>query len=200
MRKTVALRTTIKITVFLVLTAALALSQAQDAMLILNPAQTTVSFVLGDVLHTVHGTFQVIGGQVHYAPASGAVSGEIVIDAASGNSGNDSRDRKMHREVLESARYPKITFRPDRFEGKLSPGNTSRLQVHGMFNIHGSEHEITVPVSLEPAQDHWNLTAHFVVPYVKWGLKDPSTFVLRVAKVVDIDIHASVASPSVTQP
>jgi hypothetical protein len=35
-----------------------------------------------------------------------------------------------------------------------------------------------------------SLTAktHFTVPYVKWGLKDPSIIILKVAKEVDIDL------------
>ena len=125
--------------------------------------------------------------------------GEIVVDAASGNSGSGARDRKMHKEVLESAQYSEITFRPDRVEGKVLPIGTSDVRVHGVFVIHGSEHEITVPAHVELAPDHWNLSVHFDVPYVKWGLKDPSTFILRVEKTADIDLHASGSSPWVAQ-
>src|SRR6185437_10834040 len=42
--------------------------------------------------------------------------------------------------------------------------------------------------AVELAPDHWSLTVHFAVPYVKWGMKDPSTFILRVEKAVDIDL------------
>jgi len=167
----------------------------QEATLNFVPSQTTVNFTLGDVLHTVHGSFKLKAGQVRFAPASDAISGEIVVDAASGNSGSTGRDRKMHKEILESARYPEVTFRPDRVEGKVLALGTSPVQVHGMFGIHGAEHEIPVPAQVELASDHWSLTVHFAVPYVKWGIKDPSTFILRVEKTVDIDLHALGPSP-----
>lgn len=172
------------------LSATLARGQGQEAMLNFAPSQTSINFTLRDVLHTVHGSFNLKSGQIHFAPASNAISGEIIVDAASGNSGSTSRDRKMHKEILESARYSEVTFLPDRVDGKvLSPG-TSTVQVHGMFGIHGGEHEITVPAQVELAPDHWSLTVHFVVPYVKWGMKDPSTFILRVEKTVNIDLEA----------
>ena len=181
--------------IFIFLVATLSWGQAQEATLNFVPAQTTVNFTLGDVLHTVHGSFKLKAGQVRFAPASNAISGEIVVDAASGNSGSTGRDRKMHKEILESARYPEVTFRPDRVEGKVLALGTSPVQVHGMFGIHGAEHEITVPAQVELVSDRWSLTVHLAVPYVKWGMKDPSTFILRVEKTVDIDLHALGPSP-----
>jgi polyisoprenoid-binding protein YceI len=171
----------------------------QQADLNFVPSQSTVTFTLGDVLHTVHGRFQVKQGQIVFSPSRDAISGEIVVDAGSGDSGNGSRDRKMNKQVLESAKYPEITFRPDHVEGKVAESGSSDVQVHGMFGIHGSEHEITVPAHVEFSTDHWAMSAHFVVPYVKWGLKDPSTFVLRVEKIVSIDLQASGDKPWVDQ-
>jgi polyisoprenoid-binding protein YceI len=169
--------------------------QMQAVTLDFAPEQTTVDFTLGDVLHTVHGRFKLSAGHIHFVPASNTISGEIVVDATSGNSGNTSRDRKMNKEILESARYPEVTFRPDRVEGKVASAGSSSVQVHGMFGIHGAEHEITVPAQIELAPDHWTLNVHFEVPYVRWGLKDPSTFILRVEKNVAIDLHAAGLNP-----
>src|ERR1044071_7316435 len=98
---------------------------AQDQAFQMDPAQTSVKFTLGDVLHTVHGTFQLKQGTLQLQPA-GKMAGEIVVDATSGNSGSGMRDRKMHKEVLESTRYPEIHFRPERFEGNVADhGKTS---------------------------------------------------------------------------
>src|SRR5271169_2614080 len=89
--------------IFIFLAATLALGQAQEATLNFVPAQTTVDFTLGDVLHTVHGSFNLKTGQVRFDPATNAISGEIVVDAASGHTGSVGRDRKMHKEILESS-------------------------------------------------------------------------------------------------
>jgi polyisoprenoid-binding protein YceI len=159
------------------------------------PAKAMVNFTLGDILHTVHGVFDVKQGVVHFDPTTNKISGEILVDATSGHSGNDGRDKKMHKEVLESASYRDIVFRPDRVEGEVSDMAASTVQVHGMFSIHGAEHEITIPVRVEMSPGQWTATSHFTVPYVKWGMKNPSTFVLRVEQSVEIDIQASGETP-----
>ncbi len=181
----------------LFLALAIIAAAAQDVAFQLDPQHTAVAFTLGDVLHTVHGTFHLLRGSLQLDPASRKLSGEIVVDAKSGDSGTSMRDRKMHREVLESDRYPEITFRPDRVDGTMLPQGKSSVKVHGIFNIHGSDHEITVPAEVEMTTDHWTATLHFAVPYVNWGMKNPSTLFLRVNESVDIDV---VASGTLTRP
>lgn len=183
----------------LTLLAALAVSAAaQDTAFQLDPAQTSVKFTLGDILHTVRGTFHLKRGALQFEPASGKISGEIVVDAASGESGSGMRDRKMHKEILESNRYPDIAFHPDRIEGPVANQGKSSVKIHGMFSIHGVDHEITVPAEVDRSTDHWSATVHFTVPYAKWGMKNPSTLFLRVNDSVEIDLVAAgnVAKPS----
>jgi polyisoprenoid-binding protein YceI len=175
---------------------AAAIAQSQELRLRFDSSKTTIAFTLGDVLHTVHGSFLLKSGDVQYQIATKAVAGNLIVDATSGQSGNHSRDRKMHKEILESARYPVISFRPDRVEGNVGTLGSSNIQVHGMFSIHGADHELTMPIRVEVFPDHWTADSHFTIPYVKWGIKNPSTFILRVSESVEIDVHASGANPS----
>ena len=77
---------------------------ANDAALAVDVSRARVEFTLGDVLHTVHGRFTVKRAGVVFDAATGKASGEIVVDAASGDSGSGARDRRMRKEVLESGR------------------------------------------------------------------------------------------------
>jgi polyisoprenoid-binding protein YceI len=182
-----------------VLIALVVPAAAQDTAFQLDPAQTSVKFTVGDVLHTVHGTFHLKRGAMEFEPASGKISGEVVVDAGSGDSGSGTRDRKMNKEILESVRYPEIIFRPDQIDGAIASQGRSSVRVHGIFNIHGVDHEITVPADVDMSTDHWTATVHFTVPYAKWGMKNPSTLFLRVNDSVQIDLMASgnVVRPSV---
>lgn len=159
---------------------------AQQSTLLLDPSRTTVDFTLSDVLHTVRGTFKLKHGTIRYDLAAGKASGEIVIDARSGNSGSEARDSRMNKNVLESDKFPEIVFVPDRVEGTLA-----KAQVHGIFRIHGKDHEMTIAVAATQNGGAIDLKTSFAVPYVEWGMKDPSTFVLRVGKSVDISVVAA---------
>jgi polyisoprenoid-binding protein YceI len=158
----------------------------------IDPAQTKVEFTLGSLLHTVHGDFHLKRGTLSFDPQSGKASGEIVVDATSGQSGSPARDRRMHAAILESAKYPEIAFRPDRVDGNVAPQGKSVAQLHGVFAIHGAEHEILLPITVDAAAGQYTVDGIFEVPYVSWGMKNPSTLLLRVNDKVEIAIHTVV--------
>lgn len=162
-----------------------------DLTLKLDPAQSKLHWSLGSTLHTVHGTFALKRGAMRFDPSSGKASGEFAADATSGESGNESRDKKMHGEILESARYTEVIFRPDRIDGKVLAQGSSSLEVHGTFLLHGSEHELTVPVQAELTGNHWKGSSQFSVPYIQWGLKSPNTFLLKADPAVEIELEMS---------
>jgi polyisoprenoid-binding protein YceI len=170
-----------KLFFMLVLVTTPALAERID--LEVDPAATRINWTLSDVLHTVHGTFKLKKGDLWYDPATGQAGGLLVVDAASGESGSSARDGRMHKNVLESARYPEITFVPDHVEGGA--------QLHGMFTIHGGAHEMIMNVKSHIEQQKLTAAITFTVPYVKWGMKDPSNFLLKVKDSVEIDIEAA---------
>ncbi len=163
-------------------------ASAEQKTFELDPAQTTVSFTLGDVLHTVRGTFKLKRGTIRFDDATGLASGELVVDATSGDSGSKARDGKMHKEILESQKFPEIIFTPQKFKGTLAAGK-SHLDVDGQFTIHGEAHPMTLAIEAGLGSGTTADTS-FDVPYVKWGMKNPSTFILRVNDKVQISIHA----------
>ena len=166
-------------------------ANAGEVTLNIDTAQSKLHWTLGSTLHTVHGTFNLKSGLLKYDPATGKASGEIVVYATSGESGNDGRDKKMHHEILESERYSEIVFRPDRIDGKAVGRGTCSVQLHGTFVLHGAEHELSVPVQAELSADHWKGTAKFSIPYIQWGLKSPNTFLLKADPAVDIELEMS---------
>ena len=162
---------------------------ASEIVLGIDPAKSNVHWTLGSTVHTVHGSFAFKKGTLQLDTSTGKARGEIIVDAASGNSGNDSRDKKMHKEVLESGQYAEVIFRPDRVDGKITPQGPFTVNVHGLLVLHGSEHELTVPVQAELAGDHWTGSAKFNVPFIDWGLKNPGNFFLKVNHAVEIELE-----------
>jgi polyisoprenoid-binding protein YceI len=163
----------------------------QQFTLTLDPALSSIHWVLDTTLHTVHGTFLLKRGNITFATDGGKASGEMVAAATSGESGNDSRDKKMHNEILESQKYQEIIFRADRIDGKVSAIGASSVQIHGTLSLHGTEHELTVPVQEEITGGQWKGTAKFTVPYIQWGLKNPSTFLLKADPTVEVELQLS---------
>ena len=172
-----------------------------DEVITLDPSQTKVEFTLAATMHTVHGAFRLKRGEIHLDTSSGKASGAVIVDATSGDTGNSGRDRKMHGEVLESSKFPEIVFSPTQVKSSADmkgilegPQQTpSRMEISGVIRLHGQDHEVTLVADVQRSSDgRLDVSARFSVPYVQWGLKNPSTILLRVSETVQLEVHSTV--------
>ncbi len=169
----------------------LALAQNKGLKIQLDPAQTEIHWKLNGGLHTTHGTFKLKSGEFFFNPATGVAEGEILVDATTGESGNATRDKRMQDEVLESNRYPAIFFHPTKIKGAFkTQEGTQELVGEGTFNIHGADHPLELPLKVQANAGTVTATTRFTVPYVDWGMKNPSRFLLKVSKQVEIEVVA----------
>jgi polyisoprenoid-binding protein YceI len=163
-------------------------AESLSGTLELDPAKTLIEFRLPGALHATHGKFKLAHGTIRADLATGEASGSIVVDAKSGDSGIAARDDRMKANVLEVQKYPEITFTPRHAIGKLVKDGEFQAKLDGVLTIHGAQHEIITEVRGRLVGDSLTAACHFSVPYVDWGMHDPSLFFLTVAKQVEIDI------------
>lgn len=163
---------------------------AAELQVHLPPESTTIGFTLKATMHTVHGTASLDYADFTIDPVSGAASGEAVVVSGSADTDNPKRDKKMHSKILLSPEHERIAIRAESIEGSLEMEGTSEVVLVGTMELIGASHPIRVPMTITMNGETASVEASFTVPYVDWGLEDPSTFVLRVAKEVAVTIHA----------
>jgi hypothetical protein len=88
---------------------------------------------------------------------------------------------------LEAPEFSEATFSPRRMDGAIAATGDSIVQVEGVFTLDGAPHDLTLPMRIHVDGANRTAKTRFTIPYVKWGLKDPSTFLLRVDKEVDME-------------
>jgi polyisoprenoid-binding protein YceI len=156
-----------------------------------DPATTKINWSLVGNVHTSRGTFQLKEGHAKVDSVNGNASGELVVEAETGESGNGARDKRMKKEILETDKYPEIRFKLTKVAGTVSADSASNVRVFGQFSIHGVSHEISIPVTVTLKGADFSGTGKFVVPFVDWGMKDPSNFLFKVDKTVDVELVAA---------
>lgn len=157
----------------------------------LDPGKTTVEFTFGATLHTVRGSLRAERGMIRFDLATGAAEGTVVLDATSASTGNSRRDRKMHEKILESERFPDMVFSVERISGVMKEEGRNDIQLHGILEMHGTRRPIALPATALVDGDRVTATGALDIPYMEWGLADPSFFILRVAKEVHVEVKAS---------
>ena len=169
---------------------AVSVAQAQQKTFTLDPAQTQISFTVDSTLHTVHGDFRLKRGSIQFDSTTGAAGGELVVDSASGESGSDGRDKRMHKDILESPKYSDIVFTPQHVKGTVSNNGKSNIEVEGILTMHGKSKPVIMPLEVQLQNGTGSADGGFSVKYQEWGMKNPSTFILRVNDTVHIHVHA----------
>jgi polyisoprenoid-binding protein YceI len=171
------------------LTAALAPAVlAQHQIYTVNPDTSQVKITLNTTHEVVNGTFHVQSGAIDFGRDAAVMTGSIVVLSGSGNTGNGSRDKKMNKDILKVDQYATVSFEPKTYTGAVAPSGDSNLQVTGLFTLLGTPHQITIPILVHVEGTAATAKAHFVVPYVKWGLKNPSFLVWKADDDVAIDL------------
>lgn len=166
------------------------LASAQAIHLVLDPSNTTIQWTLPAVAHVVHGTFNLTSGNMDFNQQSGAAKGMFVVNENTGQSGEKTRDGRMKKSILKIAEYPTATFQPQHVAGAYQSSGTSTLVVDGIFHIYGADHPLQLHFNVDIAGNALGATTQFDVPYVMWGMRDPSTLFFRVDKSVHVEVNA----------
>jgi polyisoprenoid-binding protein YceI len=161
---------------------------AQPQTFVINPDASAVKITLKTTHEIVNGTFHVKYGSIEFDRSAPKMSGAVVVLASSGKTGNSSRDKKMNKDVLEVEQHATISFEPKTYTGVIAASGDSTIQVTGVFTLLGTPHEITIPVSVHLDGARTTAMAHFMVPYVQWGLKNPSFLFWKADDDVAIDL------------
>jgi polyisoprenoid-binding protein YceI len=163
---------------------------AQHQAFVVDAAASEVRMALKTTHENVSGTFRVQSGSVEFDGTAKKMSGAIVVAAGSGKTGNDSRDKKMYKDILKVEQFATVSFEPKTYTGTIAPSsNPNMIVVTGIFTLLGTPHEITIPIVVNIDGDRATVKTHFDIPYVQWGLKNPSFLIWKVDNDVAIDLH-----------
>ena len=127
----------------LLLTLAASAAFAQDVYNV-DKAHSEVTFRVRHFVTKVAGRFDDFSGTISMAPAKpGASSVEFAIKTASINTANTGRDNHLKSaDFFDAEKNPEITFKST----KIVPVDADSFNVTGVFTMHGTAKELTIPV------------------------------------------------------
>jgi polyisoprenoid-binding protein YceI len=162
---------------------------AQHQTFAVNSDASEVKMTLNTTHEVVNGTFHIQSGSIEFDRSAPKMSGSVVILAGSGKTGNDSRDKKMNKDILKVDQFAAVSFEPKTYTGTIAASGDSTVQVIGVFTLLGTPHDLTIPMQIHLDGSKATARAHFVVPYVQWGLKNPSFLIWKAENDVAIDLN-----------
>jgi hypothetical protein len=161
---------------------------AQHQTFTVNPDASDIKMKLNTTHEVVNGTFHVQSGSINFDRTASHISGIVTVAAGSGKTGNDSRDKKMNKDILKVDQFATVSFAPKTYTGTIAASGDSTIQVSGVFTLLGTDHDLTIPMQIHIDGSKATAEGRFVVPYVRWGLKNPSFLIWKAENDVAIDL------------
>jgi YceI-like domain len=177
---------------FVVLALAVTLAPAalaQHQTFAVNPDASEVKMKLNTTHEVVNGTFHIQSGSINFDRTASHISGIVIVAAGSGKTGNDSRDKKMNKDILKVAQFATVSFAPKAYNGTIAASGDSTIQVSGVFTLLGTAHDLTIPMQIHLDGSKATAKGQFNVPYVPWGLKNPSFMIWKADNDVAMDFN-----------
>jgi hypothetical protein len=163
-------------------------AHAQYQTFAVNPDASEIKMTLNTTREVVNGTFHIQSGSIEFDRSNPKMSGLVAVLTGSGKTGNDSRDKKMYKDILKVDQYTTVSFAPKTYTGTIPPSGDSTIQVSGVFTLLGNPHNLTISMQIHMDGSKATARAQFVVPYVQWGLKNPSFLFWKAENDVAIDL------------
>lgn len=99
-------------------------------------------------------------------------------------------EEHFNENFAESETYPKITFK-----GKIQNFNATdvgktpqEFQLEGTFNMHGTDKEVSIPVTLTRKGEIIFLDTQFVLKPEDFNIEIPSVVSKKIAKEITVDV------------
>ena len=146
---------------------------AQHQTFTVNPDASDIKMKLNTTHEVVNGTFHVQSGSINFDRTASYISGIVIVAAGSGKTGNDSRDKKMNKDILKVDQFATVSFAPKTYTGTIAASGDSTIQVSGVFTLLGTDHDLTIPMQIHIDGSKATAKGQFVVPYVQWGPQEP---------------------------
>ncbi|HQZ16525.1 MAG TPA: YceI family protein [Vicinamibacteria bacterium] len=132
-----------KTPIALALTLAASAAFAQDVYNV-DKVHSEVGFRVRHFVSKVSGRFDDFSGTISVVPGKPAASSvEFTIKTASINTANTGRDNHLRSaDFFDAEKHPEITFKST----KIVPVDADTFNVTGVFTMHGTAKELTIPV------------------------------------------------------
>jgi len=166
------------------------------------PVRSSVRFDARATGHTVHGVTQQVSGEVVFDPEDLAKNARVTlqVQAATLNTGNKVRDRKMRESHLETERHPLIGFRSSKVEAiapSLREGETQEMNVSGTLSLHGVDRNIVFPVKAVRRGGDLLVSGETTLRMSDYGIPVPGFLFVKVQDQVKVMFEV-VAAPDGT--